>query len=324
MLERVMFYLVRITVLFLMTILHTTNVPILDTPVASAPAPVSTQVAATSASYRIAFASDRDRSFYFGIYTMNPDGTDVKRLTTDLAQNKTPAWSPDGQRIAFTSDRDGNNQVYVMNVDGTGITRLTNTAAYEWEPAWSPDGKRIAFTSNRDGNWDIYTMSADGSDVVRIVNNPAYDWQPAWSPDGSQIAFTSDRDGMWQIYTTFAPDPRAGVIPDESEVHRLTNYPGDNRDPAWSPDGQHIAFVSTRDRAWEIYMMNAGGSSVIRLTHSTAINQAPSWSPDGKRIIYESNSEIMSIDVDNLKAINLTLNPAVDFHPSCSCLVARN
>jgi TolB protein len=201
---------------------------------------------------------------------------------------------------------------------------LTNTQAYEWEPTWSPDGQHIAFTSNRDGNWDIYTVNADGSNVTRIVNNAAYDWQPAWSPDGSQILFTSDRDGAWQIYTTLAPDASAGVSPDGSNVHRLTNYPGDNRDPAWSPDGQRIAFVSTRDRAWEIYVMRADGSGVLRLTHSTAINQAPTWSPDGKRIIYESNSEIMSLSVDNLNAINLTNNSATDFHPSCSCLLAQN
>jgi TolB protein len=148
-----------------------------------------------------------------------------------------------------------------------------------------------------------------------VVNNLAYDWQPAWSPDGSKIAFTSDRDGVWQIYT---------ASPDGSDLHRLTNYPGDNRDPAWSPDGQRIAFVSTRDRAWEIYVMRADGSGVLRLTHSTAINQAPSWSPDGKRILYESNSEIMSIGVDNLNVTNLTNNPAVDFHPSCSCYLAQN
>mgnify|MGYP001614132810 CR=1 FL=1 len=84
------------------------------------------------------------------------------------------------------------------------------------------------------------------------------------------------------------------------------------------PDGQHIAFVSTRDRAWEIYLMNADGSSISRLTRGTAINQSPMWSPDGKRIYFESNGEILSMNLDGSSVVNVTNNPATDFHPSCT------
>ena len=131
---------------------------------------------------------------------MNPDGTGVTQLTSRSAHNGSPAWSPDGSQIAFTSDRDGNEEIYVMNANGTGATRLTNHSADDWSPAWSPDGRRIAFVSDRDGNWNIHVMNADGHGIVRLTDHFAADWSPAWSPDGRQIAFTSDRDGNSEIY----------------------------------------------------------------------------------------------------------------------------
>ncbi len=285
-----------------------------DRVVVAVPATV-VDISSAAVADRVVFASDRHRTFYFNIYSMKADGTDVRRLTDGLAEDKTPAWSPDARQIAFTSDRSGNNEIYVMNEDGSNVIQVTRDAAFDWEPSWSPDGQHIAFTTNRDGNWEIYAApaprasagaNAAGSDAVRLTNSNAYDWQPAWSPDGRQIAFTSDRDGHWQIYL---------MNIDGSDVRRLTSSRGEDRDPAWSPDGQRIAFVSTRDRAWEIYVMYADGSGVARLTHSTKINQSPSWSSDGKYIIYESNSDIAMLRVDGSGVANLTNSPAADFQP---------
>jgi hypothetical protein len=100
--------------------------------------------------------------------------------TALFGTGRRPSWSPDGTKIAFTSNVDGNDEIYVMNSDGTGVTRLTNSAASDSDPAWSPDGLRIAFMSDRDGNQEIYVMNADGSGQDRITNNPAADYSPAW------------------------------------------------------------------------------------------------------------------------------------------------
>ncbi|TMI56052.1 hypothetical protein E6H18_08185, partial [Candidatus Bathyarchaeota archaeon] len=118
---------------------------------------------------KIAFVSDRDGNNE--IYTMNPDGTGVTRLTFDTVvshNDLSPAWSPDGTKIAFASDRDGNYEIYTMNADGSGPTRLTISVRSDLNPAWSPDGTKIAFSTNRDGNYDIYVMNVDGSGQTRL------------------------------------------------------------------------------------------------------------------------------------------------------------
>src|SRR5437762_1089425 len=95
-------------------------------------------------------------------------------------------------KIAFTSDRDGNDEIYVMNADGTGVTRLTNdNGSFDRQPAWSPACDRIAFTKDPGGNVEIYVMNADGTGATRLTNSVGYDEEPAWSPDGTRIAFAS-------------------------------------------------------------------------------------------------------------------------------------
>ena len=250
---------------------------------------------------RIAFASNKDGNYE--IYTMNADGSDVKRLSYHPADDLSPSWSPDGSRIAFASDRDGNGAIYTMNADGSDVTRLTNNSFSDWTPSWSPDGSRIAFVSHRNGNWEIYAMNADGYGAARLTVNFANDTFPSWSPNGRRIAFASDRDGNSEIYV---------MNVDGSGVARLASNPASELSPSWSPDGRRIAFTSNRDGNSEIYAMNADGSDAASLTNNPANEWGASWSPDGRRVAFVSdrdgNDEIYAMNAAGSGAVRLANN----------------
>jgi TolB protein len=130
-------------------------------------------------------------------------------------------------KIAFVSDRDGNEEIYTMNQDGTSQQNLTaSTAAADGNPSWSPNGKQVVFDSNRDGNNEIYRMGAAGTLQTRLTRNSAVDFSPVYSPDGKKIAFVSDRDGYSEIYTMSAGGG--------SQVRLTYNSAGDYR-PSWQP-----------------------------------------------------------------------------------------
>ncbi len=212
------------------------------------------------------------------IYAVDSDGRGLSRLTTEPGKDLDPAWSQDGSRIAFASDRDGNLEIYVMNRDGTNQVRLTTSAGADYRPAWSPDGARIAFVSERDGNPEIYVMKADGTNPLRLTTRNGLDLDPNWSPDGTRIAFASDRDGSGGIWTMNA---------DGSGVSRVTSDVLADRHPDWSPDGKMIVFsrkVSVGREA--IFVVTSDGSLVTRVTEDFDIAADPSWSPDGRKIAF--------------------------------------
>jgi TolB protein len=123
------------------------------------------------------------RGFDTELHVMNADGSGRRKLARMSNSDGSFSWSPDGRRIAFVSDRDGNNEVYVINLDGTGLRNLTRNSARDGHPAWSPDGQTIGFVSNRGGNRDIYVMNADGSgqrNLTRDLDQQAFGI--AWSP----------------------------------------------------------------------------------------------------------------------------------------------
>jgi Tol biopolymer transport system component len=257
----------------------------------------------------IAFASQG------GIYVMNADGTGfVAGLPTNSAKAGDPAWSPDGSKIAFTSNRDGNSEIYVMNRDGSSVTRLTINSANDGGPAWSPDVSKIAFTSTRDDvNGEIYVVNLDGTGLSRLTNNAASDREPDWSLDGTKIVFASDRDGNDEIYVMNA---------DGTGVTRLTNNAVVDQLPAWSPDGSKIAFTSIRDGNSDIYVMNPDGSGVTRLTNNIAMDLYSAWSPDGSKIAFVSdrdgiyNTEIYVMNNDGTGQTRLTINTVNENNPT--------
>jgi dipeptidyl aminopeptidase/acylaminoacyl peptidase len=248
---------------------------------------------------KIALESDNGE-----IVTVNANGTGRTNLTQNAADDGFPAWSPDGDRIAFSSDRDGNSEIYVMNGDGSGVTRITNNPAQDFIPAWSPDGSRIAFVSFRDGNAEIYATDADGTNPARLTNDPAYDSDPDWSPDGQKIAFDRTSNGDIEIYVMNA---------DGSGQTNLSRNPQVDGSPSWSPDGTRIAFDSVRSGSFEIWTMDAATGTATQVTKNPSFfKQTPVWSPDGKRIALEMrdqnfHSHVYSIDAtDGSGVVDLT------------------
>jgi Tol biopolymer transport system component len=191
--------------------------------------------AGDTSSMQIAFLSDsgRDTEIYI-LNSIRSEGDPLQLTQTDdNVYEDHPAWSPalsEGgaivTKIAFVSNRDGNDEIYVMDADGSNLRRLTYNDARDWFPAWSPDGTQIAFTSGRDGANVIYVMNPDGSDLRRLTHGDADAWRPAWSPDGTQIAFQSKPDSQWDIYVMNA---------DGTDVRQLTTGGAADQLPAWRP-----------------------------------------------------------------------------------------
>ena len=219
---------------------------------------------------RIAFNRFDNTFSTLQIVVMNADGSGVTRLISDAFAT---AWSPDGKRIAFASNRGSGDEVFIMNADGSGVTQLThNDFVRDFPTAWSPDGKRILFQSDRDGNNELYVMNTDGTGVMRLTNNPASDEgdHAGWSPEGKRIVFSSDRDGgHLHVFVMNA---------DGTGVTQLTSGDFTDDDPVWSPNGKQIAFQSTRDGDEEIFIMNADGTDPTQLTFNQGVFDAvPGW-----------------------------------------------
>ncbi len=203
------------------------------------------------------------------LYVINADGTGETQITADTANEAQPAWSPDGTKIAFVTDRDANNEIYVMNADGTNVRRLTTNAAADEQPAWSPDGGKIAFVSNRSGTTDIWVMDSTGANPVSLTNDAAVDVLPAWSPppDSNRIAFQSNRAGDFAIFV---------MSTDGSGVRQLTDGGVPDGSPSWSPDGTRIAFESDG----EVWVLVLDGSRPVQVTKSRFVNDfLPRWRP---------------------------------------------
>jgi len=248
------------------------------------------------------------------IWISDYDGANQKRVTVTRSLDITPMWSPDGKAIAYTSYRTGFQDVLVSYIYEGRLTNPTggNAEKQNFLPAWSPDGSKLAFTSNRDGNSEIYVINRDGSGLRRLTNHPMIDVTPTWSPTGNQIAFTSDRTGTPQIWMMNADgselrkitndtrcDRPTWSVPPNNEIayaaqtgagydikvydvasgttRTITDGIGSNESPAFSPNGRHIAFTSTRAGKEQIFVIDRDGKNLRQITR-TGMNRYPNWS----------------------------------------------
>lgn len=269
----------------------------------------------------VAFTGDADGDLDGEIYTMRHDGDDVTNLTMSPESDEAdPAFSPNGNRIAFVSDVEGGTDIFVMRADGTRVRRLTEEGR-DSTPSWSPNGKRIVFASDRLGgilNFDIFTMRADGTRQRRLTSNDALDSSPSWSPDGKRIALTrfhAETDGSVEVVTMMA---------DGARTRPLTRGRTDSGSaPNWSPDGRRIAFTGSRGNGSEIFTIGADRSRVTRLTRTDAANVNPAFSPNGERIVFTSEREstpagpddIYTMAVDGSGQRQRTSGPSNDADP---------
>jgi Tol biopolymer transport system component len=219
----------------------------------------------------------------YQIYSMNANGSDVRRLSHSTQDDGFPAWSPDGTKIAFVSGNLNDAatfEIYVMNADGTNRTRLTNNSVADAWPNWSPDGTKIVFMSGRTlldpNSFEIFIMNADGNNRTQLTNNSILDAQPSFSPDGTKILFVSGDAGN---------PPGVGIYvmnADGNNKTQLTHNSMTDGFPAWSPDGTKIVFASGDPfdgKTVELYVMNADGSNPVRLTNNSLLDWFPDWQP---------------------------------------------
>lgn len=247
----------------------------------------------------IAFASTQTGNW--DIYLMDVRREVSLNLTRHPANDLGPVWSPQTQQLAFYSDRDvdGSTGIYVISLSDGAVQPIAAGLSNYWRPHWSPDGRQLVFTHNYG---ELRIMDAAGTNERGLV----YGFGPVWSPTEPRIAFYADSPGELnaEVYLIDA---------DGRNLRNLTQNPAHDWDPAWSSDGQEIAFVSMRDGNAEIYVVDASCLSrcaVRRLTYNSITDSAPVWSPDKTRIAFESvqdgSGQIVVMNADGSNAYAVT------------------
>ena len=260
------------------------------------------------ASTQIAFVSNRTGNKE--IWAMDYDGENQHELTQLHNIALTPRWSPDASRIAFTCyAQPGSSSVLTAQICmySEASSRLISWPRFRGtnsSPSWSPDGSQLMFMSSMLGNPELFITDASGQHPKRLTYSNGANTSPSWNPKtGQQVAFVSDRGGIPQLYTMNADGSSQAKVDLEDKGYVI--------DPAWSPNGQLLAFSWRRPNGnYDLYVMEIVTRQLVELTRDVGRNERPSWAPDGRHLVFESTRtgtrQIWTMLADGTEARQLT------------------
>ncbi|MCX7245380.1 MAG: Tol-Pal system beta propeller repeat protein TolB [Burkholderiales bacterium] len=209
------------------------------------------------------------------------DGQNIRNALNSAEPIISPAWSPDGKRVAYVSFEDRKPVIYIHELATGKRIALSNQKGNNSAPAWSPDGKKVALALSRDGNTQIYIINADGSGLQRITRGSTIDTEPQFSPDGRFIYFTSDRGGNPQIY-------RMSADGEGSEgAKRISFKQAFVTSPRISPDGKNLVFIANSGSGFKVHLMNLATGETVALT-DTVNDESPSFAANGRYVLYST------------------------------------
>ncbi len=205
------------------------------------------------------------------------DGFNSQTIVRSKEPLLSPAWSPDGRRLAYVAFDKGQPGIYVQEVYTRKLDRIAAYPGINGAPSWSPDGRKLAITLSKDGNPDIFVIDIASRQLTPVVRHSAIDTEPVWSPDGRNIVFTSDRGGGPQIYRTPA-DGSGGV-------QRLTFENSYNATARFSPDGKYLALITRVDGRFRVGVMDLSAGK-LELIGQGPLDESPSFAPNSRMIMY--------------------------------------